>query len=87
LKVEGLEVADLTEGVMELKGRAAGMLRFIVEYREQRQISPTYREIGEACRISTTSLVRYHLDKLEMMGYIRRLRGVPRGIIPVKDEG
>lgn len=41
---------------------------------------PTIREIGAAFGIASTNGVRYHLDRLERMGKIRRDRFTSRGI-------
>jgi SOS-response transcriptional repressor LexA len=66
--------------------RAKEVLAFIVEYRSKVGISPTYREIGQACRISSTSLVSLYLGQLERAELIKRLRDVPRGIIVVMND-
>jgi repressor LexA len=56
------------------------MLAFIAETIRDHDRSPTIREIGEAFNISSTNGVRYHLKVLEEKGYIRRERGISRGI-------
>jgi len=56
------------------------MLDFIAETIQEFDRSPTMREIGEALEISSTNGVRYHLSVLEDRGYIRRRRGISRGI-------
>jgi len=56
------------------------MLDFIAETIQEFDRSPTMREIGEALDISSTNGVRYHLSALEDRGYIRRRRGISRGI-------
>lgn len=56
------------------------MLDFIAETIREFDRSPTMREIGEALGISSTNGVRYHLAALEDRGYIRRRRGISRGI-------
>ena len=63
-----------------MNGRTQQILEFVRKYRREKGISPTYREIGLACYITSTSGVRYHLDVLERNGYITRQPGVPRGI-------
>jgi len=46
---------------------------FIVTYKKEHDgNSPTIREIGEACRISSTSVVVYWLKRLEDQELIRR---------------
>jgi len=64
-----------------MNGRTQQVLEYIRKYRREKGISPTYREIGLACYITSTSGVRYHLDELERNGYITRHPGVPRGIV------
>lgn len=56
------------------------MLEYIIETIRDHDRSPTIREIGEAMGISSTNGVRYHLSALEERGYIRRHRGISRGI-------
>ena len=46
---------------------------------------PTLREIGEACFMSTTNVLRY-LDRLEAHGRIQRKRG-SRGITLLDNKG
>jgi len=68
-----------------LSERAEQILIFIREYRQRRGVSPSYRDIGKACGIPTTSLVSYWLERLESAGKIRRHRGTPRGIYWVEE--
>ena len=56
------------------------MLEYIVATIRERDRSPTIREIGERFGISSTNGVRYHLSVLEEKGYIKRERGISRGI-------
>jgi SOS-response transcriptional repressor LexA len=51
--------------------RQAEVFDFIVRYKTDNDgLSPTYREIGEECGISSTSVVRYYLVKLQDGGLI-----------------
>lgn len=52
---------------------------FIRQYMRTAQSAPTFREMAEACFISTGS-VMLHLDRLEMLGYIEREPNRSRGI-------
>ena len=63
--------------------RAAAVLAYIGACR----ITPTIREIGDACGITSTSLVSYYLDELELAGLIERPGepGSSRNILVVKD--
>jgi repressor LexA len=65
--------------------KAETVLQFIKDYKNERGIAPTYREIGQGCDIRSTSVVRYYLDYLERKGYIKRLDGVARGIVLCED--
>jgi len=56
------------------------MLEYIVGTIRERDRSPTIREIGERFGIASTNGVRYHLSALEEKGYIKRERGISRGI-------
>lgn len=53
--------------------------RFIKDYVHDQRISPSYKEIADACYISI-STVDKHLSKLEWQGRIARLRHQPRSI-------
>ena len=66
---------------MALSGRGQEIFNFIRDFRAEKGISPTYREIGAACGITSTAIVRYWLDQLEMSGLIKRHKNVPRGIV------
>jgi len=63
--------------------RAAAVLAYVGACR----IPPTIREIGDACGISSTSLVSYYLDELTNAGLIERsgAPGSSRNILVVKD--
>jgi len=56
------------------------ILEFITETIREHDRSPTIREIGEEFGISSTNGVRYHLKVLEERGYIKREKGISRGI-------
>jgi len=57
-----------------------GILAYIEESLRENGRPPTIREIGTAFGIASTNGVRYHLDKLEREGKIRRDRFTSRGI-------
>ncbi|MAU09963.1 MAG: hypothetical protein CL607_09100 [Anaerolineaceae bacterium] len=52
---------------------------FVRDYIHDNRRSPTLREIGNACYISHTSVIR-HLDKLEGMGWLEREPNMPRSM-------
>lgn len=68
-------------GLRMLPSRAEEVLNFIKDYKTQRGIAPTYREIGRACGMTSTAVVKYWLDWLERNDFIERYPGVPRGIV------
>jgi hypothetical protein len=49
----------------------ASILRYIIEYKRTHDgNSPTRRQIGAACGISSTSVVNYILERLENQGHL-----------------
>lgn len=56
------------------------ILDFIEQYQRKFKHPPSIREIGENCKISSTSVVNYYLDQLEKAGYIERDRKISRGV-------
>lgn len=56
------------------------ILDFIADYQREYKHPPSIREIGEACGISSTSVVNYYLDQLEKSGNIERDRKISRGV-------
>jgi repressor LexA len=56
------------------------ILEFITVTIREHDRSPTIREIGEEFGIASTNGVRYHLRVLEERGYIKREKGISRGI-------
>ena len=64
----------------ELSTKQHSIIDFIHRFWSNRGYPPTVRDIVSGCRISSTSVVDYHLNILERQGYIRRHSGVSRGI-------
>jgi repressor LexA len=56
------------------------VLQFIRRFRDKKGYAPTVREIQEGCKISSPSVVQYHLDQLEREGLISRAREKFRSI-------
>lgn len=54
------------------------ILDFISQYQRENKHPPSIREIGEACSISSTSVVNYYLDQLEKEGLLERDRKISR---------
>ena len=63
-----------------LSARQQRIVDFIRRFWEGEGYPPTIRDIVSGCGVSSTSVVDYNLDILEGEGYIRRRRGVSRGI-------
>ena len=63
-----------------LSERQRAILKFIEKKVKERGYPPTVREIGEAVKINSTSVVNYNLNKLVKEGYITRSKKVSRGI-------
>ncbi|MEE8385682.1 MAG: repressor LexA, partial [Dehalococcoidia bacterium] len=64
----------------ELSAKQQRILEFIQEFISDHDYPPSIRQIQEACKISSTSVVDYNLRILEKEGYIRRDREVSRAI-------
>lgn len=63
-----------------LSGRQRAMLRFIRKHLMQFGYSPTIREIGNACGISSSSVTLSNLRTLNKYGHITRKEGTSRAI-------
>lgn len=56
--------------------RAIRIFKFIIAYKRNHDgNSPTIREIGRACGVSSTSMVRFYLDALTLAGKIEMAGG------------
>ena len=64
----------------ELSAKQQRILECIQEFISDHDYPPSIRQIQEACKISSTSVVDYNLRILEKEGYIRRDREVSRAI-------
>ena len=62
------------------------VFQFIRKFREKKGYAPTVREIAQGCKISSPSVVQYHLDSLEQEGLISRAREKFRSINLTKEE-
>jgi repressor LexA len=63
-----------------LSERQRAILDFIQSWLDEHGYPPTIREIGEAVKINSTSVVNYNLNKLVKEGFIVRSKEVSRGI-------
>jgi repressor LexA len=64
----------------KLSKRQQGMLDYIWSSIQEAGRPPTIREIGEAVKISSTSVVNYNLTKLVEKGFLNRDAEVSRGL-------
>jgi len=64
----------------KLSERQVKILEFIEEFLLDNGYPPTIREIGKAVRISSTSVVKYNLEKLESLGHLQRRKEAARGL-------
>ncbi len=62
------------------------LLDFIKSHSEKYSYPPTVREMCRALKVTSTSTIAYHLDKLEKEGLIRRSPNKNRAIEVVEDE-
>ena len=60
--------------------KAQEILAFIESFVRHNNYSPSFRDIQQACQVSSTSVVNYHLRNLEKNGHIRRSKEVARAI-------
>jgi|SRR5579875_1634394 len=61
-----------------LTRRQRAIVRFVEDSMDRCGYSPSYREIGEAVGLASTSSVAYQLEELERKGYLSRGAGRPR---------
>ena len=58
------------------------IMAYIISYMRSNGYAPTMREICDGCGISSTSVVSYHLERIERKGYISRTPKLSRSIVP-----
>jgi len=56
------------------------VLEILRDYQENMGFPPSIRDIQEKGKFSSTSVVNYYLERLEVLGFIERSRQVSRGI-------
>ena len=67
--------------------RQKQILKFIGDYIEKYNYSPTLGEIAEALGVSSLATVHEHLQNLEKKGLIRKFEGSVRGIELIEQPG
>ena len=65
---------------MNLSDRQKHILQFIKHFLDDKNFPPSIREIGQAVGITSTSVVKYNLNKLERDELIVREKEVSRGL-------
>jgi repressor LexA len=65
---------------MKISDKQREMLAFIERFVEEKGYPPTYEEIRTGLKISSKSLVNYHLEVLENAALLTRSPNTPRGI-------
>ena len=71
----------------KLSDKQQRILEYIREFVEDHPYPPSVREIQQACKISSTSVVDYNLRLLQRDGIIRRAPEISRGIELVDAAG
>jgi repressor LexA len=71
---------------MDLSERQERILVFIRQYGDEHGFPPTIREIGKAVGITSTSVVKYNLERLEDKGRLERSEEISRGL-RLKEDG
>jgi SOS-response transcriptional repressor LexA len=84
---ESLMATPIRQTEKRLLPRQVAILRFIGKHIKDKGYAPNIREIGLATQIPSTSVVSYHLGKLEERGYLERDDRVSRGLRVVQMPG
>ncbi len=66
--------------------RQKDILKFIKEYYQKNNLSPSFEEIKREFHLSSVSTVAYHINKLEKYGKINKDSSVHRGISVIENE-
>lgn len=69
-KAEHMSTKKNTKEIKKISERAVSVLIFIDTFKKREDFSPSIRDIGNACRISSTSVVNYYLDQLKWGGLV-----------------
>jgi repressor LexA len=67
--------------VDRLSDRQQAILAFIEDYIEEHDYPPSIRDIQQGCGVSSTSVVKYNLDRLTQMGLMSRQADISRGLV------
>lgn len=64
--------------------REQDVLNYIRAYRNQYGLSPSLREIGEGIGLHSTSSIQKYIQSLTAKGYLQKIEGKTRSLIPVE---
>jgi repressor LexA len=78
--VTGRRRADDGSGPV-LSERQRQILDFIGAYVERHEVSPTFKEIGDAVGLKAISAVKYQVEQLQAKGFLSRRDRMPRTIV------
>jgi repressor LexA len=78
--VAGRRRADDGDGPA-LSKRQRQILDFIGAYTERHGVSPTFKEIGDAVGLKSSSSVKHQIEQLQKKGYVTRRDRTPRSIV------
>lgn len=83
--IERIALSELSSrGILHngenLSDKQKGVLRYIQEYVQAEGRSPSVAEIKRDVRLSSTSVVHWHLTRLQKMGYIYKIPKQARSI-------
>ncbi len=67
-----------------LSKQQKAMLDFIVEFMAIHDYAPSYREIAEHFGLTSVATVYEHIKNLEDKGYLKNIKGEPRGLRPAE---
>ncbi len=67
--------------------KQTALLKFIDQYTEEHNYSPSYREIMRAMKLNSVSAVAEHINNCVAAGYLEKIPNAARSlkIIPIKD--
>ena len=66
-----------------LSERQQQILDFIHAYTERHGVSPSFKEIGDAVGLKSSSGVKHQIEQLQRKGYVTRRDRTPRSIVLV----
>lgn len=71
----------------KLHSTTALVLQAIKAFWAENGFSPSIRDIGEATGVTSTSVIQYHLLRLEQAGLIKRTPRVARSYVLIENGG